>query len=79
MPIEGTDYFVYVVDFPDCRAGGLVTPNDDGTFSVYLNARLTRDQNVASAAHERRHIAADDFYRAVSVAEAERQACEKRE
>lgn len=67
MPIEGTDYFVYVVDFPDCRAGGMVMPNDDGTFSVYLNARLTRDQNAASAAHERRHIAHGDFYRDAPV------------
>ena len=79
MPIEGTDYFVYVVDFPDCRAGGFVTPNDDGTFSVFLNARLTRDQNAASAAHERKHIAHDDFYRDVSVTEAERQAEEEGE
>ena len=71
MPIEGTDYFVYVVDFPDCRAGGLVTPNDDGTFSVYLNARLSREKNSASAAHERRHIARDDFYRDASVEEVE--------
>ncbi len=74
MPIEGSDYFIYLVDFPDCRAGGMVTPNDDGTFSVYLNARLSRGQQLTSAAHECRHIAHDDFYRDEEIAEMERQA-----
>ena len=63
-----------MVDFPDCRAGGMVTPNDDGTFSVYLNARLSRGQQLTSAAHECRHIAHDDFYRDEDIAEMERQA-----
>ena len=74
MPIEGSDYFIYLVDFPDCRVGGMVTPNDDGTFSVYLNTRLSRCQQLTSAAHECRHIAHDDFYRDAAIEDIERRA-----
>ena len=76
MPIEGADYFVRLVDFPVCSCGGLVTPNDDGTFTVLLNARLSRQQNRASLDHERRHILHDDFYRDVPLHQKETEACQ---
>ena len=41
--------------------GGFVTPNPDGTFSVYLNSRLSRERNVKSLEHEINHIVCDDF------------------
>ena len=36
------DYYVRFVDFPPTVLGATL-PNDDGTFSVYINARLGDD------------------------------------
>lgn len=68
--IEGADYFVRVVDLP-VQIGGMVTPNDDGTFSVYLNARNTAERRAKSCAHEVGHIECDDFYNGKSIEEVE--------
>lgn len=59
-PVQGVDYFVYFMPMHG-SIGGFVTPNPDGTFSVYLNSRLSRERNVKSLEHEINHIVADDF------------------
>ena len=38
--VEGIDYFVYYVQFPNHANPSSVTPNDDGTFTIYLNTRF---------------------------------------
>jgi len=63
MIIEGADYFVRIVDFPVCSCGGMVTPNPDGTYTVYINSRLSHAQNKKSMRHELRHMEHDDFWR----------------
>ena len=59
-PIEGVDYFVYFVPMHG-SIGGYVTPNPDGTFSVYLNERLSREKNMKTMRHEYQHMVNDDF------------------
>lgn len=59
-PIQGVDYFIYFQPMHG-SIGGYVTPNPDGTFSVYLNERLSREQNMKTLKHEINHIVADDF------------------
>lgn len=59
-PIPNVDYFVYFMPMHG-SVGGFVTPNPDGTFSVYLNSRLSHERNVKSLEHEINHIVADDF------------------
>lgn len=59
--IEGADYFVRVVNLPP-KVKALVAENEDGTFSMYLNARNDAEQNVESYFHELDHIENDDFY-----------------
>lgn len=73
MPIEGIDYFVRMIDLPP-SIGGFVKPNDDGTFSVYLNSRLSHLSNVQSCDHERNHILHNDFYRSTDIATMEKEA-----
>lgn len=69
--IEGEDFFVRVVDLP-VQIGGLVTPNDDGTFSVYINARNTADRQRQSFRHEVSHIENNDFYNEKPIEEVEK-------
>ncbi len=68
--IEGVDYFVYVVPFPDGVHGAVAT-NPDGTFSVYINEKDTRERQRKAGKHEiKKHIEGDDFSK-LDVAEIE--------
>ena len=61
MPIEGIDYFIYYMEMPP-GIYACVTPNDDCTFSVYLDPRRSKMQLKNDIDHELRHIAREDFY-----------------
>lgn len=61
--IEGADYFVRLVDFPlGVGSNGMLLLNDDGTYSVYLNARASADKQKKAMRHEYDHMANDDMY-----------------
>ena len=62
MLIEGVDYFVRLVDFPNCKCNGAVALNDDGTYSVYINAKASDAQKKRAMRHEYNHMANDDLY-----------------
>lgn len=70
MYIPDVDYFVRVVDLP-LPVGGVVTPNDDGTFSIYINGKRTDEQQMHSYLHEVSHIEDDDFYNDKPIEEIE--------
>ncbi|MBR6859781.1 MAG: hypothetical protein IKM73_00470 [Acidaminococcaceae bacterium] len=60
MPIEGSDYYVYVMQFhipvPTC-----CRVNSDGTYSLYLNSDYDRDHWIDGYEHELLHMMNDDF------------------
>ena len=61
--IEGADYFVRVIDFPDgVNRVGFVLLNSDGTYSVYINARASAYAQKKAMRHEFNHMANDDLY-----------------
>lgn len=72
--IENVDYFIRLIDFPVCSCGGIVMLNEDETYTILLNSRLSHQQNIDSLRHELNHISHDDFHRSVSVAQMEREA-----
>lgn len=62
-PIEGIDYFVRLVDFPvGSGSNGMVMLNDDGTYSVYINARAGHHAKKKAMRHEYDHMANGDIY-----------------
>ena len=61
MLIENSDYYVRVVPFP-VRVPGMVMPNEDGTFSIYINADLSELEQREALDHELDHILNNDFY-----------------
>ena len=61
-PIEGSDYCVRVLNFPDATIGGVVVEDQDGFFSIYINARRSLDAQQDSLRHEIAHIANNDFH-----------------
>lgn len=61
MVIENADYFVRTVDMPT-GIHGSVSPNDDGTFSVFINARDSIERQRQALDHEvKKHIEGNDF------------------
>ena len=68
--IENADYFIRLLKLPG-SVGGIVTPNDDGTFSMYLNADHSGDMLLDDYIHELLHIARDDFYTGKPISEIE--------
>lgn len=65
-----TDVIVRLIDLP-CRVRGMTTPNDDGSYNVYINSRLDAVAQRLALEHELRHVRRGDFYRAASIDEIE--------
>lgn len=68
--IQGADYNVIYRDIP-CDVGGMVHENEDGTYTVILNSRMTRERQEAAARHEIRHMNGNDFNSGMSADEIE--------
>lgn len=62
LPIEGSDFFVQLVPFPAGKIHGAVSPNSDGTFTMYIDSNASPDVQQDAYWHEYQHIAFDDFY-----------------
>ena len=58
--IEDADYFIRLVDLP-AGVSGIVSPNEDGTYNIYLDARKGRFDRIDDYTHECIHILRDDF------------------
>ena len=68
-----TDAHVRVVPLP-LRVEGVTLPNDDGSFDVYINARLSPARQQETLEHELRHIRHEHFYLDMPIDRMERQA-----
>ena len=60
-----------MIPFPVSNVGGMVTPNDDGTFSVYLNERVDDARKRKALRHELQHIVNGDFWNDRAIEEME--------
>lgn len=70
--IEEADYFVRLIDFPvGAGCNGMVMANDDGTYSIYLNARASDEQKKKAYLHETAHILRGDLHGNASITEIE--------
>lgn len=72
--IENVDYFVRLVDLPVCTCGGIIMLNDDGTYTILINSRLSHAQNLDSLRHELNHIKNGDFFRDAPIEQIEKEA-----
>lgn len=65
------EFFVRVIPLPP-RVEACVTPNDDGTFSIYVNAMLSEAARKRAVRHEIEHIMNDHLYSSEPVAKIEK-------
>ncbi|KQC85473.1 hypothetical protein [Butyribacter intestini] len=61
---------VQILDFGN-SIPAVATINDDGSFSIFLNARLSYERRLEAYWHEMRHIQNQDFCGEMSVEEME--------
>lgn len=56
------DIFVHLIDFPkEKKVHEAVTENDDGSFSVFIDSRLSSDGQLREYEHALKHIENGDF------------------
>lgn len=63
------DVFVHYADLGAVKA--CCTENEDGSYSVFINPRLSDVEQKKSLEHELSHILNDDFHSELSVDELE--------
>jgi len=55
------DVFVELIDFKNSASREMLTLNDDGSYTIFVNARLTTEGQASAVDHARKHITNDDF------------------
>lgn len=60
-PLEDADYYIRIVKLPS-GIKAMIIPNDDSTFSLYLDSHRTWEQWLDDWEHELWHIIREDFY-----------------
>jgi hypothetical protein len=68
-----TDTHVRLIPLP-IKVEGVTLPNDDGSFDIYINSRLSPARQQETLAHEMRHIRHEHFYLDMPISRMERQA-----
>jgi len=58
--IEGRDVFVHIVDLSG-KVTEAVTENEDGTYTIFIDAQLAPEAQRARYEHAMRHIRSNDF------------------
>ena len=51
---------VCLVNFP-CRGEEMVVPNEDNSYTVIINSRLSKEKQMAAYMHAMKHISGNDF------------------
>ena len=61
--VEGADYWVYSLEFPNMASPSVAVSNGDGTFTIYLNSRCSPEARAAGLRHELEHLEGEHFFR----------------
>ena len=73
--IEGIDYWVRCVKFPNMASESVVASHGDGTFTVYINTLFSPERQRERLEHELKHLEEEHFYRDdLTIQQIERQA-----
>ena len=66
MTVWNDEYCIRQMDMP-CTVKGFVALDEDGFSNIYVNSRLSQEEQYKAAVHELRHVAKDDFYNDDSI------------
>lgn len=54
---------VFFMDFPNTKVDEMVTLNEDGSYSVFINSRLSHEGALKAYKHALNHIKNGDFFK----------------
>ena len=54
------DVNVFLVNFP-CSGEEMIVPNEDSSYTVIINARLSHEKQLEAYCHAMKHIQNNDF------------------
>lgn len=54
---------VFFINFPNTKVDELVTLNEDGSYSIFINSRLSHEAALKAYTHALNHIKNGDFYK----------------
>lgn len=57
------DVNIILMDFPKGKGHEMVVPNEDGSYTIFINAALNYESQRAALKHAMSHIENDDFYK----------------
>ena len=66
MTVWNDEYRIRQLDLP-CTVKGFVALDEDGFANIYVNSKLTREEQSKAALHELKHVARDDFYNDLTI------------
>ena len=55
------DFIVKLIKFPNTKIRACITPNEDGTHTIFVNDKLSEYQQAKAVKHELNHFYSDDF------------------
>ena len=69
------EFILRLVELPG-TVNAVTVLDDNGDFNVYVNSRLSEEEQKKAFRHEKRHIKKDHFYKADPVEQCEAEAKE---
>lgn len=57
------DFHVILLDFHNTKVKEAVTLNDDGSYTIFIEASLSREEQKKECYHALSHIYNDDFFK----------------
>lgn len=63
IQLDDQDVFVEIMDLGDTKIPETVVLNDDGSYTIFINARFSFEKQQESVNHALKHIKADDFFK----------------
>ena len=61
MEILTIDYQIQLIQFPSTKVKESVVENEDGSYTIFIEASLSREQQQDAFKHAMKHILGDDF------------------
>lgn len=58
--VTSEDIFIQLANFPTTTKEA-ITPNEDGSYTIFINARLSNEEQLKSYKHALKHIQNGDF------------------
>ena len=67
MILTTPDVNVVLMDFPSKKGNEMVVPNEDGSYTILINAGLNYESQLKAYEHAMSHITNDDFLKGKKI------------